>query len=198
MLEILMSSITTSTSTLCGLMKITLYCQYLSLLNVRTALPQILWHILMYCPTFPHLLSPLPSTRAASSTWLDTSSQFSAQPLLSIGASRSRGSFMPKRTRKTSATAVCFVASKRAWKANTHPPTDAAEMRWSQYILPLFVMKLVLCHKDRRPVLASSQAPPTQNVLFFKISCDDGRVDVNIILLGPLRNSPLGFLHASR
>lgn len=77
----------------------------------------------------PLLLSSPSASRVASSTWPATGSRCWAQPSWCTGASRSRASSTPGRTRRTDATACCFAPSKRAWKPNILPPSDGADGR---------------------------------------------------------------------
>lgn len=143
------------------------------------ALCTILPIILIICPS-----TPPPPSRPASSTWPDTSSQCWAQPSWCTGASRSRGSSTPGRTRRTNATGFCFAASKRAWKPNTHPPTDDAERRGGLHILPLSVFNesslLLKWWTYILLILISFQSgsPCPKRPSFSMISCDDGTVGV--------------------
>lgn len=103
---------------------------------------------------------PSPS-RPVSSMWPDTSSRCWAQPLSCTGASRSRESSTPGRTRRTNTTGFCFAASKRAWKPNTHPPTDDAKNQ--------SLVKSVFCWNDGHTFFSSEPdfALAAQNVLVF-------------------------------
>lgn len=97
-------------------------------------------------PSHPVLLSPF---RPASSMWLDTGSQCWARPLSCTGASRSRESSTPGRTRRTNTTGFCFAASKRAWKPNTHLPTDDAKISLSWNLSSAEMMGIHFSHLNQ-------------------------------------------------
>lgn len=135
-----------------------------------------------------YLLYPvLPSPpRAASSMWPDTGSQYWAQPSWCTAASRSKGSFMQRRTRRTNATGFYFAASKRAWKPNTHPLTGDAKIRWGLYSLPLSVLNEICLLMNWQTFIfliltrfsVQLGCPYPKRPSFSMISCDHGTVGV--------------------